>query len=543
MATPSDMLGPYGFRGLTDFPKNYGDAVQAENLEWQGDWVQTRKGSTLIHTLTFASDKILFQREFRGRTNFQIHVVVALSTTDTESYRVQIFRSGEDTLLADFSVPFANGRPSYVEYEGRLLLFLPATTDGQFTVWEIFTEAPYYQPLVMDDFPHAGGDTGVYRPVDDPIRGIFGVPYMDRIFAVQDSDPWNVWYSDHDNYRGWPYENFFSPFGDSNEPLTGLAIFNQQIVSFTRTKISVTKFSGKGLEESRPLKLTTGAICQQAIANIGNELVFLSDDGLLSMDLSGNVTDTLGAAINSKTLADLKDGFPEASLTYMAAKRQLWLALPAANKLFVLDLRTGNWSTISWTNHDNRNRLWSLGTAKDNGVEYPTVSYTTDAHVGVIACYNGTAYSDQHPDGASCYRSQWISHSTPFVGQSLFRYFNTVWLTLKDCGSRSLRLLWSTKGQVFGGHTTLEQFVDFPATAPWPMTRVGSAVVGAGTFCAPYLGEQDWEKSIALRGVVRGRWIQLALVGLFSDDRTYTLGWAAKRWRILTRVKSTNREY
>jgi len=560
MGMPRDLLGPFPCRGLTDTAGDLGDARQALNVEWQGDWLQPRGGSLITNVLSRSYVSVDLIKEFWSR-GVQLLVVCGRTVGSPDNHTVDIYRTGEATVLSSEIMPRWNGRPFAIEYEQALYLMCPVMLGNNHTMWKISVDSPYITeitPFLYGDpatgvIPADGMDTGAYRGPGNPMRWIFGTKHLERMFVVQDEDPWNVWYSGINLPDGWPLSNSFSPFGDSQSPLTGLVEFNGVLTSFTRRSIATTSFSGQGLTVSKLLKENTGAISPQAICNMGNILAFLSDDGLLFLDNQFQISDLLARDINSETLRNLKDAFGSASLQYFRASRQLWLMLPSANQIFILDMRTGNWSSFSYANADTYRVQAMTETYNAVGTARPLLAILLPSSVSFTSRLLEPVLYDQVLSGAGAivnkpFVNRWVSHGTPFIGQHTWRLFRKFFFSLRDHGNNQLRILWSTKGEAIAATTLMaNQYNDITLRGPFGVSRVGECVTGTvpvlgvpAGYIAPGLGEQDFELSVSPRGIIRGRWIQLVLAGLYTTGLDAIQDWSIRRWRIDTSINLSN---
>jgi len=540
MALPRDTLGPYPLRGLTATPTAYGAAVVAENLEWDGDWCGSRKGTAPVLTsLGYVPAKVTYADEFRPRRGNPLLVVAG--ETSGGGHRIQTYLDGSSTPHADWTTYDVAGRPYAVDYQGYRVMFTPG---GTYTMWAVDALGDYAALLPNRTPPTVGADAGAYRDSSDPLRGIFGCVHLDRLFVVAEDDPSFVWYSGSEDIDGWPLGNYFAPFGGSTEPLTGLVSVGGSLLAFHRTGIASVAFAGAGLEQIQVVKEGIGAVTPHAIASIGKAVAFLSDDGLLFIDSAGNVAEDLATPINP-ILRRYQSGFGDATLRYFGGRRQLWLLLPQAGCIFVLDIRSGNWSTYTvpavWqTGATDTARLpQALGSMRSWAAQDTPIlgsvagpSFVGGAGAGVVR-FDSTDQRDWAYGGVyAAVRAQWLSHGVPMQGQDLHRLYLDARVDFRDSGAHNARCLWLTQGQPAGAKLYIgTQYVEVVQQSPVSgIYRVGSAVVGSA-YAGADLGELDFEARIPLSGEVRGRWLQL---GISSDINP--VPWKAKRWRLTTRV-------
>lgn len=556
MTAARDMIGPYFFKGIMDNPETPGDAIMAENVEWIDDHMVVRKGTKRINRFEAVTDRVTLAYEFSGTQSAPFMLMVGYSRAALSQHLVQLFPTGSTSgKVFEFYTPVgANGRPSCVEFNNKLVLFTPlADTTNTYSMWEITPNAtPYYEgvgykpSILQDPDPVIGGDPGDY--FKDPINGSLGCVFRDRLFVVRISDPSKLYYSNRLDLNGWPEANFIAPFQESTDPIVALASFAGKLWSFTRSKIAVTDFTAKGNENNAIIKQFTGAVCQQAVTQCESVLAFLSDEGLLFMDANGNVSDRISpyikaSDINRETLAQYRAGFGDATLSYYAYKRQLWLTLPAAQRIFVLDLITGNWSTRKLTNLAQCN-LCTTGRTKSLGGDIPTAVWTDASGEAAVVAFESATYTDyQTPASSTVVRARWVSHSIPDEGSDLFRLYRYAILDMRDCAASHLSVGWTMENQTVGSDfTTSGQVITVDQRAEYPndvRTDEGWLTDSATTITQWDKSNLMMEKRLSISGAQRGRSIHFIVKNSnLSTDFTFNL----RKFRFITRARVSNRE-
>jgi hypothetical protein len=131
------------------------------------------------------------------------------------------------------------------------------------------------------DAPRQWDGTTESAVTNAPVTSKFLVFHKNRMWIVDTTNPTKVWYSDKGAYTTWTSTNFiFAPAPKSGDPITGLAVFQDNLIVFTRK----TKYILFGddpdnfvLRQSSGKK---GSVNQAVIATDPNYVYFLADDGI-----------------------------------------------------------------------------------------------------------------------------------------------------------------------------------------------------------------------------------------------------------------------
>jgi len=524
MSAPREVLGPFPPRGLTDYPDRspYGSAARAENVEFADGWVRPRGGTKLWNTSAptlnmLDVSRVLLVREFRGRGNSPLLVLVTRTDTGTEFITVSVCTPGvSGSVLAQLSVatPHAGFQPSAVEFNEALYVSLPAGPSGVYWV-KVKNAAPYVtKHIYTRDGSGIVDEAGPFFSTGgagDKLLAQFGVAHNAR-----------VWYGGYPEslvrFSAPLYAGLVSSLNEvkADGPATGLASFAKSLVVFTRYSAQLlTEFGGQGDVQVQPFLRTTGAVAHNAIAQAGHRLYFLSDAGLLAMDQAGNI-DEVSAAIR-RTLRGHQPDFANAQLVHYPAKHQLWLTFPSSQTVYVMGMEKRgsyyDWSTMRLARTETE---WAspqcVGLTRTAQGDVPVLGVLSESgEASAIVTQRGEPGDEWYVDPGKIpppvpytetpgrfFNARWISHPLMALGHNqprIFRYYRP---TLRDGGDGSTaRISWATDGQILDEDYLVggAQYLDVSAESDEAGSRFGG---GAESMS---LKVTDWAALSAYGGV------------------------------------------
>lgn len=440
--TPLSISAP-GFFGLNtqeaavDLPVNW--AVEAVNcvIDKYGR-VASRKGWTAVTSTPLAGTPII-------KTIFE-YINEAGSTTILSCANNKIY-SGT-TTLTDLSAPgtitadnwqvvnFNN--KAYFFQAGHVPLEYNGTTIGyatrSFDAWAANT---YYnvdaivRPTTANPFYYVcvtAGTTGATEP--SPWSTTVGGTTSDNTavwmtYEIEKSNActgalgrlWTggvtadktvIYYSDtligHDFYSGASGSiDLKTVWTNGMDEITAITVFNGMLVIFA--KKSILLYQGSYDPSSMSLVehiKGIGCIARDSIQDVGNDLLFLSDKGLMSLsramtednipmnDMSANIRDEFLNFVNAETMENIRTTYSEKEGFYL-------ISFPTTQYVYCFDVRTKledntfrvtNWESLyPWAMFTTRDRLTYFGKA------------------GIIGKYHG--FTDNGSTYQLRYRSTW----------------------------------------------------------------------------------------------------------------------------------------
>jgi hypothetical protein len=193
------------------------------------------------------------------------------------------------------------------------------------------------------------------------------------------------------------------------DEIVAMAAHNGYLFIFGRAQILI--YEGADVPSTMKLKdaiVGVGCIARDSVQNIGEDVWFLSDRGVVSLlrviqeksapirNLSKNVNADLQTAVSSETLANVKSGFSAVNNFYV-------LTMPTSMKAYCFDtkspLEDGSAKTTIWTGtqaksfYETKGRLFYTGRA------------------GAIGTYSG--YLDSGSSYRMTYYTPWLDFGNP----------------------------------------------------------------------------------------------------------------------------------
>lgn len=114
-----------------------------------------------------------------------------------------------------------------------------------------------------------------------PVTSKYITFHKNRMWLVDSANPTKIWFSDLGTYTSWTSTNFvFAPAPKSGDPITGLSVYQDNLVVFTRKTKYVLFGEDPGNFVLRQSSGKKGAVNQSVIAADPNYIYFLADDGI-----------------------------------------------------------------------------------------------------------------------------------------------------------------------------------------------------------------------------------------------------------------------
>lgn len=131
------------------------------------------------------------------------------------------------------------------------------------------------------DAPRQWDGTTDSAVTNAPATSQFITFHKNRMWIVDTSNPTKIFFSDLGDYTAWTSTNFiFAPAPKSGDPITGITVFQDNLVVFTRKTKYVLFGDDPGNFVLRQSSGKKGAVNQAVIASDPNFIYFLADDGV-----------------------------------------------------------------------------------------------------------------------------------------------------------------------------------------------------------------------------------------------------------------------
>lgn len=131
------------------------------------------------------------------------------------------------------------------------------------------------------DAPRQWDGTTEQAVTNAPVTSKYITFHKNRMWLVDITNPTKVWFSDLGTYTSWTSTNFiFAPAPKSGDPITGISVFQDNLVVFTRKTKYVLFGDDPGNFVLRQSSGKKGTINQAVIAADPNYIYFLADDGI-----------------------------------------------------------------------------------------------------------------------------------------------------------------------------------------------------------------------------------------------------------------------
>lgn len=270
--------------------------------------------------------------------------------------------------------------------------------------------------------------------------------------------------------------NMYTVWTNGYDEIVSLQEFNNSLVIFGRRQIVIY---GGADDPNNSLQLidvvnNTGCIARDSIQNIGNDILFLGNEGVISFsrnveaggdvrslplaNLSDNVSTFLSQFSSSEPRGNIKSAFKEDDGFYL-------LAFPASNITFYFNIR--------YPTEQSKARIfiWSgidptgLGTDRDN-----TLYIGRDGYLGRY-----TGYRDKGKSYNMNFKTGWVSGEGPVSAKT--KIFKQASMTIKGGYNSSVTFSWSFNFDP----STYDADVS-PASTQTQPSEYGIAEYGTGNY-------------------------------------------------------------
>jgi hypothetical protein len=120
---------------------------------------------------------------------------------------------------------------------------------------------------------------------------------------------------------------------NDGDKITGLGIFQDQVIVFKERSIFSLSFDATGLPVITPITNATGCICAASVRAVENDLFFLARDGLRSLGNEAQYFDAIRSTIISTAVTPLIDNIDDSKFEYCSGlyyNNQYYLTIPLA---------------------------------------------------------------------------------------------------------------------------------------------------------------------------------------------------------------------
>lgn len=149
------------------------------------------------------------------------------------------------------------------------------------------------------DVPKTWDGTTVADVTGSPPNGKYLAFHKNRLFLVDPNNPTKVVYSELGDYNTYESTYFFyAPSPKSGDPITGLKVFQDNLIVFTRKTKWVLYGDDPGNFVLRQASGKKGAVAQATIQTDPNYVYFLSDDGVYRFN--GSADELMSDAIQNE---------------------------------------------------------------------------------------------------------------------------------------------------------------------------------------------------------------------------------------------------
>lgn len=131
------------------------------------------------------------------------------------------------------------------------------------------------------DAPRQWDGTTDSAVTNAPVTSKFVIFHKNRMWLVDRDNPTKLWFSDLGDVNAWTSTNFiYAPSPKSGDPITGLTVFQDNLVVFTRKTKYVLFGDDPGNFVLRQSSGKKGSVNQACISSDSNYIYFLADDGV-----------------------------------------------------------------------------------------------------------------------------------------------------------------------------------------------------------------------------------------------------------------------
>lgn len=353
-----------------------------------------------------------------------------------------------------------------------------------------------------------GNATGLLKT---PGNFLFSVVHKNRLWvSVEDI----LYFSDYRNCESWDLSNDLIRYDHLGEDISGLAIYNDQIVVFQKTQISMVSGSSNRDLFSRTVVTNdgcAGGFTIQAVESkrYGNILVFLSskDGRLKGFNGTPNLID-IGYPASGLFDQMNKGRMPQAVSVNNIQLGQYWIAMSYAsnsenNQIIIYDYQN-DYFTDKETGRALSSILYHTG-IKANAMS--VFNSGSDSNILLTANYNGNVYLQGHgllDEDSTAVSSNWTSGRIDFGSPSTIKMLTD--LNVVTTQSSTTNMTINIASQSTAGIATLQ--ID-PIGSLW-----GVMLWGTGLWSSPvtiYTRAEVIRDPNTEEGAIIGRYLQFSI--------------------------------
>lgn len=191
--------------------------------------------------------------------------------------------------------------------------------------------------------------------------------HWDRILLTQDdTNPYQMYISDLLNPRFFPTTNTISFDFGKQEPITSLVRFRDMLVVFTKS--TVQTLTGKSVADYKRSLIhdNLGCIADRTAKVVGNEIVFLSSEGLWKLKPNPFILEMMNVArMDIQIKSEIASLVSDTKACATTADGQYWICFPSVGKIYRYYYDNPMWvrdtSTVNGTNPLNFTQFLTFG--------------------------------------------------------------------------------------------------------------------------------------------------------------------------------------
>jgi len=234
--------------------------------------------------------------------------------------------------------------------------------------------------------------------------------HWDRILLSGDeTNPFQVYISDLNNPRYFPVSNTISFDTGKQEPITAMVRYRDFLVVFTKTTIQT--LTGKSPEDYRRSLIHDGIGCiaDQSAAVTGNNIVFLSDEGIYMLKPNQFVLEVMNV---QRIDYPIKSAVPkDPNACAMVYDSQYWICFPSQKVIYRL-----YYDNVMWV----RDKSSKLNFVQMNHYGSDVYDLTAD---GKLYQHDSTTYADDGEIYDMVVESKFFDLSASFNQKKLKRLY------------------------------------------------------------------------------------------------------------------------
>jgi len=281
---------------------------------------------------------------------------------------------------------------TFVNFKGKLIGFLEA-----------------HKPIIKDGVGTGNTFSDVSPTSGSVPQGGAALAAYGRLWA-SDDDGTTVKWSDLLDHDGWDAGSSgsldtYSVWTTGSDEIIALAAFKDRLVIFGKREILI--YTGTASPTSTDFVLedsikNIGCVARDSVQNIGDDILFLSDNGLQSLSRAIQGGDLPLESISRNVFSDLMSNFAaetpsNVKSAYFQQEGLYLLSMPSSNRVWVFDVahrlpETGLPRVTTWTGMTPN----SLTGTRGNNLYF--------GQTGYIGLYGGGTSTEEFQDDGSPYR-------------------------------------------------------------------------------------------------------------------------------------------